>query len=133
MIEDQMPLGFGPEGLTVVYAHYDRSEPFSFQVFDGFESLRVLTYTASIPMVVRMLNRFSSFECVFGFEGVLQDFGTILAFQKELTERLLIAVKGLDDKRKAFIMERVNAGQARFFVVKDAIAHSKIYLLEAER
>ena len=112
MNDNQMSLGFSPDGLKVVYAHYDRSEPFSFRIFDGFESIRVLTYTASIPMVVRMLNKFSKFECVFGFEGVLQDFGMILAFQKELTERLLVAVKSVDDERKTFILEKISSGQA---------------------
>ena len=130
MNDRQMPLGFVPGGLKVVYAHYDRSEPFSFAIFNGFESLRVLTYSVSIPMIVRMLNKFSDFECMFGFEGVLHDFGTILAFQKEITERLLVAVKGLDDERKRFILEKISSGEARFLVVKNAIAHSKIYLLE---
>ncbi|MBI4333317.1 MAG: phospholipase D family protein [Chloroflexi bacterium] len=133
ILHRQMPLGgeeTGFQGLNVVYARFERSEPFTFQVFQGFDSLRVLTYSASIPMTVRMLNLFNTVECVFGYEGVLADFSTILAFQKDLEERLLVAVKSLDDERKAFILERVTAGQARFFVVKDAIAHSKIYLLE---
>lgn len=127
-----MPLGFSSEGLKVVYARYDRSEPFSFRIFEGFDSLRVLTYSASIPMTVRMLNMFETFECIFGYEGVIQDFGTILAFQKDLSERLIVAVKGLDDKRQQFILEKVTRGQARFLVVKDAVAHSKIYLLEGK-
>ncbi|MBI4296483.1 MAG: phospholipase D family protein [Chloroflexi bacterium] len=131
MENQQISLQFSSEGLKVVYAHYDRSEPFSFRVFDGFDSLRVLTYSASIPMTVKMLHMFATFECVFGYEGVMHDFGTILAFQKDLSERLLVAVKGLDDKRQQFILEKVTHGQARFFVVKDAIAHSKIYLLES--
>jgi hypothetical protein len=130
MEDQQMSLQFSSEGLKVVYAHYDRSEPFSFRIFDGFSSLRVLTYSASTPMIVKMLNMFETFECIFGYEGVIHDFGTILAFQKDFSERLLVAVKGLNDERKQFILEKITHGQARFFVVKDAIAHSKIYLLE---
>ncbi len=130
MEDKQMSLQIAPEGLKVVYARCDRTEPFSFRIFEGFDSLRVLTYSASIPMTVRMLNMFRTFECIFGYEGVIQDFGTVLAFQKDLNERLLVAVKGLDDERKQFILEKVTQGYARFFVVKDAIAHSKIYLLK---
>jgi hypothetical protein len=118
--------------LSVVYAHFLRSEPFSFALFDGFTSIRVLTYSASIGMTVRLLHRFEKLECVFGYEGVLQDFSDILACQKVLTEHVLTAVKGLDDGRKAFILEKVHQGAARFFVVRDAVAHAKIYLLEGE-
>lgn len=130
MENPQISMKLSSDSLNVVYAHYDRSEPFSFRIFEGFDSIRVLTYSASIPMTVRMLNMFETFECIFGYEGVIQDFGTILAFQKEFTERLRVAVKGLDDQRKQFILEKVTTGQARFFVVRDAVAHSKIYLLE---
>ena len=130
----RLPLTDGSfDGLTVVYSRYERSEPFSFELFEGFDSLQVLTYSASIPMAVRMLKQFNSFECVFGYEGVLHDFGTILAFQKESANSLLVAIKGLNDDRKEFILEKVAAGHAQFFVVRDAIAHSKIYLLEAAR
>lgn len=120
----------GLYGLNVVYANFNRSEPFSMEVFQGFQSLRVLTYSASVPMIFRMLNIFERVECIFGYEGILQDFGTILAFQKDLEDRLLVAVKALDDERKTFILEKITQGQAKFFVVKDAVAHSKIYLLE---
>lgn len=116
--------------LNLVHALFERSEPFSFDVFDGFTSLRVLTYSASIPMTVRMLDRFESVECVFGYEGVIQNFETILACQQALSEDILIAVKGLEDDRKRRIVEQVAAGCARFFVVKDAVSHAKIYLLE---
>jgi hypothetical protein len=129
--DQQISLQFSSEGLKVVYAHYDRSEPFSFQIFQGFHSLRVLTYSASIPMTVRMLNLFESFECVFGYEGVIQDFGTILAFQKDLSERLLVAVKSLDDERKQFIYEKVTHGKARFWVVRTLLL-TQDYLLEGE-
>ena len=60
--------------LSTVYAHYERSEPFSFDLFEGFGSLRVLTYSASIPMTVKMLHLFEAVECVFGYEGILHGF-----------------------------------------------------------
>ena len=116
--------------LRVVYAQYQRYEPFSSTIFEGFSSLRVLTYSASIPMIVKMLNLFETVECVFGYERVLLDFSEILAGQKVVCDNLITAFQKLDDTRKQFILERVHQGKARFFVVKDAIVHSKIYLLE---
>ena len=128
--EAQRDLGLSEDKLKVVRARYTDSEPFSMQLFEGYESLRVLTYSVSIPMTVRMLNLFEQVECVFGFEGILHSFGTVIAAQKVLSEGILMAVKGLDDQRKLFILGKVREGSARFYVVKDAISHSKIYLLE---
>jgi phosphatidylserine/phosphatidylglycerophosphate/cardiolipin synthase-like enzyme len=125
-------LGLDPGKLKVVHARYQESRPFSFDLFEGFTSLRVLTYSVSIPMTIKMLNLFESVECVFGYEGILHDFGTILACQKELSQNILMAAKGLDDERQMLLLEleKVAVGHVRFYVVKDAVAHSKIYLLE---
>jgi hypothetical protein len=123
----------GASKLNVVYARFERDEPFSFDLFDGFSSLRVLTYSVSIPMTVRMLDRFDTVDCVFGYEGILHDFSDILACQKVLTERLMTAVKGLDDEKKRRIVAKIADGKASFRVVKGAIAHAKIYLLESDR
>lgn len=42
-------------GLRVVRARYVDEEKFDWTLFEGFESLRVLTYSASSSAVVRML------------------------------------------------------------------------------
>src|SRR5712691_6153071 len=83
--------------LRVVYAQYLRYEPFTNAIFEGFSSLHVLTYSASIPMLVKMLNRFDTVECVFGCEKKLFDFSDILAAQKVICENLLTVIQGLDD------------------------------------
>ena len=129
---EQQSLGLKEDHLKVVYAKYIKSEPFAMSLFEGYTSLKVLTYSVSIPMTVKMLNLFESVECVFGFEGIIYDFGTVIAAQKVISEGVLMAVKGLDDPRREFILGKVAAGLARFYVVKDAISHSKIYLLEGD-
>jgi hypothetical protein len=118
--------------LRVVYAQYLRYEKFTDELFDSFSSLQVLTYSASIPMLVKMLNRFDTIECIFGCEKILLDFSDILAAQKVICENLLTVIQGLDDTRKRFLLEKVLQGKARFFVVKDAISHAKIYLLKCD-
>ena len=47
------------QGLKVVSAQFKGVEPFSWKLFDGFERMRVLTYSASVPMIVKMLDRHS--------------------------------------------------------------------------
>ena len=93
--------------------------------------MRALTYSGSADAIVRMLDNFNfhSFECVFGYEGVLRDIKNILAFQQVVVGDTRAAVMGLKDERHVHILEKVHAGQARFRVLRKTIAHAKLYLL----
>ena len=107
-------------------------------LFQGFTSMRALTYTSSIPMILRLLrdNDFERFECVFGHGGILsRATEDVLSFQAVVDEYLtagFLGIEGITSDRREIIYERVAKGEVRFFVVKDAIAHAKIYLLERE-
>ena len=140
MVDDAMQnrLDFGDahsaaeQGLKVVTAHFKGVEPFTWGIFDGFDKMRVLTYSASVPMIVRMLDRhsFEFFECVFGYEGGLQRVADIVAFEQFLINQVRDYALRLEDERQRIIFERIHAERARFYVVKDNIAHAKVYLLE---
>ena len=120
-------------GLQVVSAQFRKAEPFSPTIFDGFDEMRVLTYSASTPMIVRMLNEYSfrRFECVFGYEGGLGRLADVIAFQQFLVNQVRDSALQLADERQRIIFEKIQAGTAQFYVVKDNIAHAKLYLLEA--
>jgi len=122
-------------GLRVVRARFVDEEKFDWSLFEGYESLRVLTYSASSSAVVRMLDDFTfeSFECVFGSEGVLGNFLDVLAFQKVVTGQTRAAIMGLRDERHRRILEKVAEGQARFWVLRQYVAHAKLYLLSGGR
>ena len=121
-------------GLRVVRATSRSVEPFDWSLFDGFDSLRVLTYSASTPAIVRMLDRhsFQHFECVFGYEGGLGRFADVIAFQQFLIEQVRECALELKDESQRIILEKIHAGAAQFYVVKDQVAHAKLYLLEAK-
>ena len=87
--------------------------------------MRVLTYSVSTPMIVRMLDRYSfeRFECVFGYEGGLGRFADIVAFQQFLINQVRDSALQLEEERQRVIFERIHEGRARFYVVKDNIAH----------
>ena len=125
-------------GLSVVRASSQRVEPFDMSMFAGFTSMRALTYTASMRMIVGLLrdHEYDDFECIFGHSGVLKpDLSDVLAFQGVVEANLskaFVAVKTSDDRRQA-LFDLVAGERARFFVVKDKIAHAKIYLLERDR
>ena len=122
------------QGLKVVRAQFDGVEPFSWNMFDGFDRIRVLTYSVSTPMIVRMLDRFSfrHFECVFGYEGGLGRFADVVAFQQFLINQVRDSALQLEDERQRLIFERIQDGKAQFYVVKHQIAHAKLYLLETD-
>ena len=121
-------------GLRVVRARFLEEEKFDWTLFEGYDSLRVLTYSASSSAVVRMLDDFSfeSFECVFGSEGVLGNLLDVIALQKVVTEQTRAAIMELPDQRHRRILERISAGQARFWVLRQYVAHAKLYLLSGE-
>ena len=118
-------------GLRVVRARYVDEEKFDWTLFEGFESLRVLTYSASSSAVVRMLDDFSfeRFECVFGSEGRLGNFLEVLAFQQVVTGQTRAAIMGLKDERHRRILEKVAEGHARFWALRQCVAHAKLFLL----
>ena len=105
---------------------------FDWDLFRGYDSLRALTYSASIPAIVRMLDdfEFARFECVFGCESTLRDIKEVLAFQQVAIGDTRAAIMGLKDERHAYLLGKVSAGQARFRVLRKYVAHAKVYLLE---
>ena len=46
-------------GLRVVRASFAGESKFSWDLFEGYDSLRVLTYSASTNAIVRMLDNYS--------------------------------------------------------------------------
>lgn len=119
-------------GLRVVDVRFAGESHFDWEFFRGYDTIRILTYSATIPAIVRMLDGFdfSQFECVIGCEITLRSLKDIMAFQKVAVGDTRAAIMGLKDERHSFILKRVREGQARFRVIRKGIAHSKLYLLE---
>ena len=125
--------------LSVLYARSEDTGLFDRDsLFGGFDTMRALTYSASIPMIMGLLRDYDyqRFECIFGHGGILgREPRQIIHFQQQIDERLsrgFVAIAGVSPDRREVLHDRVADGRARFFVVKDAIAHAKIYLLERD-
>ena len=122
--------------LNVVHARGVSVGAFQTGYFAGYTSMRALTYSTSIPMIAGLLaeQEFESFECVFGHGGILsREAEDVLSFQNVMREKLsqgILALKDATDAHAA-VYRRIADGEVRFYVVKDAIAHAKIYLLES--
>ncbi len=119
-------------GLRVARARFESESKFAWSFFDGFDKIRILTYSAGVGAIVRLLDKhdFRDFECVFGCEGTLRTLKDIMAFQQVAIGDTRAAIKGLSDERHGFILGRVREGQARFRVLRKEVAHAKLYLLE---
>ena len=120
------------QGLKVVTARFQGVDPFSWNVFDGFDRMRVLTFSASAQTIVRMLERypFAFFECIIGYEEVLRQIPDIVKAHQLLKNQMRDCDLQLENERQRVIFERLQAGSARFCVVKNNVAHAKLYLLE---
>ena len=120
-------------GLRVVRAGFIGEEKFSWDLFRGYDTIRALTYSASVKAIVKMLDEypFDTFECVFGCEGTLGNFAAVLAFQKTVQQDTRAAIMGLKDERHIRILERIRGGHAHFRVLRKSIAHAKVYLLSS--
>ena len=123
------------EILNVVHARAESVADFGAEYFAGFDTFRGLTYTSSMPMIAALLrdHDFRDFECIFGHGGILsREAADVLAFQAVVQgdlERQFLRLKGVTDERRRMLYDRIADGSVRFFVVKDAIAHAKVYLL----
>ena len=119
-------------GLRAVKANFESETKFTWAVFDGYDRIRILIYSAGVSTIVRLLDEHGShdFECVFGCESTLRTLRDILAFQQVAISDTRAAIKNLSDDRHAFIIGRVRDSQAQFRVLRKQIAHAKLYLLE---
>ena len=119
-------------GLRVAYVRFESESKFSWSMFDGYDRIRILTYSAGVSAIVRLLDKhgFTDFECVFGCEGTLRSLKDIMAFQHVAIGDTRAAIQNLSDGRHTFILGRVREGQARFRVLRKQMAHAKLYLLE---
>ena len=97
-------------------ARFESEAKFSWALFDGYNRIRILTYSAGVGAIVRLLDRhgFREFECVFSSEGTLRTLKDIMAFQQVATSATRAAITRLPDERHIPILSRVREGQVRF-------------------
>jgi len=133
--EDTDLLLFGsssPEASTkleIVNARFDSHSRSSFEdLISGYSSMRVLTYSNSISMVRRAANLLDDMEVIFGREDIVRGMSTYLTLQQEIVKGLRAEVRGKD-----LLEQGISTGSLRFYVLKDAISHEKMFLLEGER
>ena len=113
-------------------------------LFEGFRTLKVITFSASVPAILDVARLFDDVEITFGSERVLSRelaaleqatvatgyrFTDALADQKAFIERFVRpALSGYGER----LLARVQDGTLRFRLLREAPSHAKLYLLAAD-
>lgn len=113
----------------VVHARFETFKRSSFEdLISGYSSLKVLTYSSSIPIVNRAAEEMDRLEVVFGRADILGEMASYLHYQELLLKDLISATKGKDH-----IKEKIESGAIKLYVVQEIVSHEKLFLLEGER
>ena len=122
--------------LQVVWPLEQRQERYTPAVLEGFSDFWAVTYTPSIPTVLKLLERgnYERFEVVFGDEKLVRETaaGAIIQAQNGIELELnaeWVAIGGMSDPRSRALLEWQESGIARFMTFGGGIVHSKYYLL----
>lgn len=115
--------------LDVVKMEYIGAESIEWKkLFDGFDKLYAITFSSGINFVYRLLNMFEYSEVIFGCEGVLSyNMSEVIAYQNNLIEKM----REKASQSKINLLDKIDSGNAKFYVARKQISHEKIYLLEA--
>lgn len=114
--------------LGVVRARFEGFEKSSFEaLISGYSSLKVLTYSSSLPIINRAAEVMDSLEVVFGRADILGEVASYLHYQELLIRDLIAATRGKDH-----VKEKIDSGDIKLYVVQEIISHEKLFLLEGE-
>ncbi len=97
------------------------------ELFQGFKTLRVITFSSSESMIRNMIRHFEDAEIIFGDEKVLGNLNDKLAVQYATIKKLQTENKAGQD----LIVKRIGDGTLSLYVTKlnSHTSHQKIFLL----
>lgn len=110
-------------------------------LFAGYTSLKAITFSSSVEMLLRLAERLDDVEIVFGSERILSKEHVALAQASQTIaaygfEDALIDHKALVEALSRFLgragrqlLDRVVAGSLRFRLLRGRPSHEKLYLL----
>lgn len=115
--------------LDVVKMEYIGAESVEWkELFNGFDKLYAITFSSGINFVYKLLNMFEYSEVIFGCESVISyNMSEVIAYQNNLIEKM----REKASQSKINLLDKIDSGNAKFYVARKQISHEKIYLLEA--
>ena len=123
--------------LEVVWPAEQRVQPFQSEILSGFKTFRAITYTVSLPSILKLLTAqdYDLAEVVFGSEALVRETSAerVVLFQAAIEDELAkgyIGIGGASDPRTEQLMAWQAEGRARFYAAAGGVIHSKLYFLE---
>ena len=117
-------------GVRVAHSSFHGHQRFSWDLFRGFESCRVLTYSIDLRTVRRLFADLgvAKIECVIGTLATIDRIEKILAAQQAAISSAAVIVTELSNAGCDVVAE-LASGRLAFRVLKDQVSHTKLYLL----
>jgi hypothetical protein len=115
------------------------------ELFDGYTALQAITFSSSIEFLLRLANRLTDMEVVFGAERILSKEHMALAQASQTIESygfadamvdqkaLVEALSRLLGRSGQALLARVADGSLRFRLLRGRPSHEKLYLLTGPR
>ena len=125
-----MSLFTDTQGTQVVFATFERAQPFERELFHGFERASVITYSASLRTLLWLMNQVADLEIIMGEPRVAGSLAHVAAYQHLLQEELHREAVAVG--QHAQLLDRLQGGSLRVLVLQEAVSHAKLYLLESE-
>lgn len=115
--------------LQVVSLKFDNAIETSWEdLFSNYQRLYAVTYSSSISFIKKLLPMFEEAEIIFGHEKVLHELADILAYQQVT----LLELRNVFGEQSKELLDKIDDGTLRLFLLRDRISHKKTFLLEAD-
>ncbi|SDK94973.1 PLD-like domain-containing protein [Clostridium cochlearium] len=129
MFDESINISPDIESIKIMNLDYIDSDITNWEeLFSGYSTLYAVTYSSSIDFISKLLPMFEEVEIIFGFEKVLKGLDDIMAYQQAALEEL----QSVFSKKEKKLLNRIDDGTLKLFLMRDRVSHKKMYLLKGE-
>ncbi|WP_034388462.1 phospholipase D family protein [Deinococcus sp. YIM 77859] len=118
------------QGTQVVFATFQHAQPFQRDLLRGYRRARVVTYSASLRTVLWLMEEVEELEVIMGEPKVTASLASIAAYQHVTLTELHQEAEAAG--KHAELLKRLQNGTVSVLVLKEAVSHAKLYLLDRE-
>ena len=121
-------------GLRVAQSRFVEDRKFTWHLFAGFTSCRILTYSVDLRTVNRLVTDFDfdEIECIIGTTATIDRVEKVLAAQYAALRSAKVLIDDLS-KTEQSVIGALMEGRLAFRVLHRQVSHSKLYLLDGGR
>lgn len=129
MFDESINISPDIESIKIMNLDYIDSDITNWEeLFSGYSTLYAVTYSSSIDFISKLLPMFEEVEIIFGFEKVLKGLDDIMAYQQAALEEL----QTVFSKKEKKLLNSIDDGTLKLFLMRDRVSHKKMYLLKGE-